>query len=42
MPARFRGSGKPLYRHSLRVWNLPNFTLASDFTTGEQELSLRC
>lgn len=34
MPPQFRGSGKTLYRHSLRVWNLPDFSLASEFITG--------
>ena len=35
MPQQFRGSGKTVYRHSLRVWNLPDVTLASEFITGE-------
>lgn len=35
VPKRFRGDGKTVYRHSLRVWDLPNVTLASEFITGE-------
>lgn len=35
VPKRFRGDGKTVYRHSLRVWDLPNVTLASELITGE-------
>lgn len=35
VPPRFRGSGKTVYRHSLRVWNLPDFSPAGEFITGE-------
>ena len=37
VPARFRGSGKTVYRHSLRVWDLPAFTLAGELVTDEAE-----
>ncbi|PRW58602.1 MFS general substrate transporter [Chlorella sorokiniana] len=37
VPTQFRGSGKTLYRHSLRVWNLPDFSLASEFITADSE-----
>lgn len=33
LPARFRGSGVPKYGRSLRVWQLPDFTPISTFST---------
>lgn len=32
---RLRGNGTIIYRHSLRVWQLPAFTLVGEFRTGE-------
>lgn len=35
LDTRFRGNGTIIYRHSLRVWQLPAFTLVGEFRTGE-------
>jgi hypothetical protein len=37
---RFVGNGTVQYRKSLRVWQLPQFTLAGEFVTGVHVLRL--
>lgn len=34
-PPQLRGSGRTVWRHTLRVWKLPEFTPVAEFATGE-------